>query len=644
VTKFRILLFAALLVAQVPLDAGVADPFMITIFKNSQRVFPLRGNDLIRSEAGCNLAELDSVKAIKPGSVVLRKKYEPSDYRFYSGSIDTAAFHREPPLYSFTIPSNVKFKEFIRKRFYFQQTSNQNCDIEELYFDACSFYVRHAQRVWYYENDSWRYIDGKRLYPLGSLAISSDPPGAQLIVNGISMLKRTPCQLENIPYGNYAIELFLPHYHFSHKEICLKADTLLPMSFELLSDFDTVYISGNSPYGSLILPQPPIDQPFLIDTMYAEQSKINLFPGVYRVRWDGGDLYRSVDTTIKVTEGRITYFDYVFQRCKGVLKVSPIPFDAEVCIEDVPCSCGERLVELPSGTYRVSVQRQGFKAIKTTARISTDSLTDIKVDLRMNADRDADGYLDTVDKCPDVYGIYDGCPHRRLGDALADKKDDVLKFVKEDRFEVGFSLIGIISRFAAQKQFANFLSVFSSGRLGAVNNYRGLTFGNSFHLMYKGLYGSVEFGQWSAGIHYKRPDTLFLKADDRQYAIFYDSLQDIEPVIYLPSTAVTVGFHYNWSWVNVVYSLGYQWEDIMINKIYNVQDSTFNDVVFNNDWWFHQIHLEADFHADNRFAPSVYFNFKFPFGPSKRTRWHVMQFGLQMKLFPAGVKGKQKNE
>lgn len=641
ITAYCFLLIIAL---SINLLAAISDPYSIARFRVTDRVFPLKGNDIIKSESGKNCTELDSVGTVHPGEVILRKKYEPGEYRLYKGFIDTAAFAREPPLYAFTIPRQLKAKQFLKKRLFSAETSNHSQDFDEVYFDESTFYVRHFSRVYYYENGGWQFLDGKRRYPLGALDIISEPSGAQLIVNGISSLRKTPCKLENLPCGSYSIELFLPHHHFTRKEIKVVADSKIPLSFELLSDFDTVYISGTVPHGILMFPQPPIDSLFLIDTMKTNEPKVNLMPGTYRISWNGGGMYESVDTTIKIVENRVTYFDYLFLRRKGMLKVATVPSDAEICVEDVPCCYGERVLELPSGKYHVEVQRHGFQNVKTSVDVIADTVTAVTIDLRMNSDRDADGFLDSMDMCPDEYGIYDGCPRRKLYHTLAVKKDEVMEYVRNDDLDVGFSIIGFITKTPTNRQFTSFLSTFSGGRIGGINNYRGLSMLNTFHMMYRGLYGSVELGQWASGIRYKRSDTLYLSASNTKYAVFYDSIQGIEPVISLPSTSFSLGFHYNWSWINVIYSIGYQWEDIVIEQVYNVNDNKLEKIVFDNDWWYHQIHIESDFHADTRFVPSVYFNMKFPFGSIKRTRWHVVQVGIQMKMFPIRKKGDKKSD
>jgi hypothetical protein len=629
-TLSHLLLWASLV------SAAFSDPFTINRFKSSNRSLPLSANDIIKGEAGRTCNEIDSVTHIAPGRIVIRKKFDGGEYRLYEGSIDTSAFNREPPLYSFRIPGDRHATDFVKRRIYSSIEQNQSNDIEEVYFDEFNIYIRHFDSAFVNIDGSWIPLQGSRRYPHGRFEIISEPANAQVVINGISTLRKTPCSIEHIASGKYTIELFLPNYHFSRNEVFLKPDSTVKLSFELLSDFDTVYISGDNPYGLLYFPKPPVDTPFVIDTLRTLDLKAELLDGSYRVQWNGGSRYESIDTILKISAGKVCWFDKQFVRKKGILNIRALPFDAEICIDTLGCSFGDRMLELESGNYTVDVSRHGFVNMRKIITVIPDTINNYVIDLRMNADLDADGYLDSIDMCPDVYGLYDGCPKQKMIRAVGVKKNEIVNFVKNDQFNFGSSLIGYIARIPSNRKFSSFLSTFASGRIGGVNNYRGLTMFNTYHAMYRGIYAGVELGQWSSGVRYKNNDTLYLNADSGSYVVFYDSLRGIKPAVYLPSTSLTLGFHYNFSWINVIYSLGYQWEDIIIDQVYNKDTESLEKFTYNNDWWFHQIHLEADFHADKHFVPSVYFNMKFPFGKYYRTRWHSINVGLQIKIYPFG--------
>jgi hypothetical protein len=85
----------------------------------------------------------------------------------------------------------------------------------------------------------------------------------------------------------------------------------------------------------------------------------------------------------------------------------------------------------------------------------------------------------------------------------------------------------------------------------------------------------------------------------------------------------------------VGYSLGFQWEDIIIDEIERAGDGGLLRAAFDNDWWFHELMVEADLLTGMFAAPSLYAKFKFPFGPAKRTKWHTFQTGLQVRVRPA---------
>src|SRR5512133_1711340 len=498
--KLLILTLSHLLLLVSLVSAAVSDPFTINRFKSSNRSLPLSSNDIIKSEPGNTCIEIETITEIAPGKIVIRKKFDGGEYRLYEGSIDTGAFKREPPLYAFRIPGDRHASDFVKQRIYSSIVQNHSFDIDEVYFDEFNFYLRHYDTAFVNIDTAWVALKGSRTYPHGRFEIVSEPSDAQVVINGISTLRKTPCSIEHVASGKYTIELFLPNHHFSRNEVYVRPDSTIKLSFELLSDFDTVYISGDNPYGLLYFPRPPVDTPFVIDTLRTHDLKAELLDGSYRVQWNGGNRYESIDTILKVAAGKVCWFDKQFIRKKGILSIRALPFDAEICIDTLGCSFGDRMIELQSGNYTVDVSRHGFVNVRKIITIQPDTVNNYIIDLRMNADLDADGYLDSVDRCPDVYGLYDGCPKQNMVRAVEVKKNEIANFVKNDQFEIGSSLIGYIARIPSNRKFSSFLSTFANGRVGGVNNYRGLTMFNTYYAMYRGIYAGVELGQWSSGI------------------------------------------------------------------------------------------------------------------------------------------------
>jgi hypothetical protein len=606
--------------------------YLIKAFHTSQSKFVVISTDFVKNNETDTLNEVNSVKTLKPGQVYFRKKVLPGEYRIYRGEMNTGVLGEKSGWFVFSFPEESKLHQVAGMRFFRSPSDNPNIDEEEVCFDNERIYVKGIKKLCYYFDGVWFHIEGSERIPTGSVCLNSEPPGAEIVINGDYVRKLTPCCFDSLFSGDYIFELYLPDHHFLRKEVRVIPDSTSKLSYQLLSDFDTVYINGQVEYGILFLPKPPEEIPFKIDSVKIDSLEVRLSPGKHHIEWDGGSSYVSIDTTILISAGRLTWYDYIFKHRYGIVRIQPRPFDAEVCIGQDQCGVGEQILELETGIYKLYAYHYGFESLIRKVKIKPDTVNTIVVDMTQNADRDVDGFIDSVDKCPDVYGLYDGCPKRRLGDALQSKAEEIKQYAKNDPFTVGFSAFGFIMRIPTNKSFSNFLSTFSSGKIGGINNYRGLTFLNSFTVTYKGFFGSLELGQWAAGLQYQRNDSMRLSTDNKQYLIYYDSLSGVEPIIYIPSTSMALGFHFNWSRINVVYAIGYQFEDIVIDQVYDINEGVLKRFSFDNDWWYHILISEIDFETGEVIKPSAYFRVKFPFGPIKRTKWHVMQVGLQFKI------------
>ncbi len=612
----------------------VANQYAIASFRLTSISYPQPSSTFIRRPASEPLLELDMPPAqIRPGELVMRKKIN-GEYKLYSGYIDTTAFHAFPPMNSFPIPSWSKSGEVIWHRIYPAVFDNPNMDLETVYFDDQHIYVPYIDKIHLFHNDKWIEISGLKTAPIGRLDIHSNPEGAQIFLFGKSTGLKTPATINGLITGNYEVELFLPEYSFQRKVIKVFPDSTVSSSFELFSDFDTLLVLGQNQHGMLALPYPPIDNPYLINDSAVTSVSHLLAEGEYHLRWSGSKIYRDLDTTIFIPAGRMVFFNIPFKRLTGKVRFELTPEDAMVCLEGRPCSPGSQTVELPSGLYLARISKRGYDTEKRKFLVSPDKIAVITSELIPNADNDGDGYPDSVDNCPEIYGLYDGCPKQRFRDAWKIKTDEVKEYVRSEPVSFAISGLGMITRIPTRKRFNTFLSAFSGGRVGGVNNYRGLTAGNQYQISYRGLMLQTELGQWSSGLRYKRPDTLVIRTVSDQYLIWYDSLYDVTPAIFIPSTALSFGFKYRLLNYSFSYCIGYQWEDIIVDQIQSVFDGDFKRVQFDNDWWYHELGFEADLFTDTKITPSGYAKIKFPFGPILRTRWHVLQMGIQLRFRP----------
>ncbi|MCX7725844.1 MAG: PEGA domain-containing protein [Chitinispirillaceae bacterium] len=635
-----IILFQLLFISSVATGDIRSGNYKIATILKIEKISPQRENDIIKSENDTLLTPIDNLKGIhlRSGHLILRKKDRPEEYSFYKGLLDTIAFSIKPPLFSFNIPKWATLEEILQYRFYKKPTEAIGSDEVEIYFDNERIYSRFFSHLYYFRNGIWFPLVGTAKKPMGSLNINSEPPGADVYIDGLFSGMTTPCTLHNLLAGEHTIELRLSNYRFFNRRVEVISDSIVSLSFELISDMDTIFITGEAPYSLLLLPEPPADKPYILDkSINIYNCRIRVAPGSHRLQWKWEERYVPLDTVIDIPEGKVVYFDYIFKMRYGMIRIVPFPPDAEVCIDQVGCSTGERIEELPVNIYRVNAYRYGFRKITHTFRVNPDTITTITIDMSQVPDGDGDGYLDSLDQCPEKYGLFNGCPTLRMNTAVKGLAGEIKDFIDKDSLVFGVSVMGFLSKTPINRNFRNFLSVFSSGKTGGMNNYKGFTMLNTFSVMYRGIYGMVELGQWAAGLQYQREDSLVL---GENYVVLFDSLIGSEPHIYLPSTAISFGFHYNRSWLNIAYSIGYQWEDIVIDKILNLTDYSFERVIFNNDWWFHQLNIEVDFNRGHIFVPSIYWNIRLPLSKPTYSRWIVINGGFSLKIFTNRIRKK----
>jgi len=614
------------------------DPYAIADFNITDTTIILESGFAIKRPGIDTLLNLDyPPRFIKPGEVVMRKKYGP-DYKLYLGEFDTTALSAFPALNIFEIPKWSGAGQIMWYRIYSSPAEKRHLDEEVVFFDNERIYLQHHETIYYSRNDQWDTLHAIDAAIYGALSIESEPQGADIYIYGKSTGYKTPAIIDNLISGKYEVELFLDDYNFQRKTIKVNAGAAAPASFELISDIEPLLVLGETQHGVLILPYPPLDSAYMINGVAQTLLKNELLQGEYHIWWRGAGLYKDVDTLINIEAGKMVYFNVPFVRLAGEAYFQLNPRDALVCIEGFPCKWGELSVELPSGLHTARISRYGHFSERRRFSVSHNKISLVKVNLEPSNDRDGDGFTDDVDKCPDVYGLYDGCPKPTFGIMMNIKAQEINEYIETEPVSFAVSATGLISRSPTNKTFNNFLASFSGGRTGGLNNYQGLTFGNIYQIAFRGLIGQIELGQWSSGVKFRRPDTLSIKTKSDEYLVWYDSLYNVDPAIFIPSTALSGGFKYRYNNYSISYSLGYQWEDIIIDEIERVSDGEFLRINFSNNWWFHELMFEWDLYTDTFLTPAVYAKFKFPFGPTERTKWHSFNFGINLRLRPSNWK------
>lgn len=496
----------------------------------------------------------------------------------------------------------------------------------------------------------------------GAINVISTPPNANIFLNGKEMEYRTPALVSDIRAGLNTIEVTLPDYLFAKRQINVIPDTAITLSFKLISLSDTAHIIGDLQLGILNLPRPPLNTPYLVDNKQVYSQEITLNSGKHHVVWEGGNIYTSLDTIVEIFPGKLTTFHFSPERLYGTLIVSPFPRDADVYINDRRYITGDLQTTLSTGTYTVMVQRNGYYPVEQQITITPGKFITLEIDLDIIPDRDNDGFLDSCDRCPEVYGLYGGCPKQNRRDAIKRYKDILVNNMKRQPLTISVNAAGYIRRQPINASFKELLSYFNDGKL-LCNNQNGFIFGNMYTVSYSGFLISWEVGQWFFGLEYKKDNynSLIIETATNQYCVYYDTTADITPRIILPSTSVSGGFNLKIKRFNAAYTLGHQWENIIISDLvlkedlekYLLHDPNFfntangyylgprTDITFKNNWWFHRLRFEFDLANDRKILPSLYTTIAISFGSKAKTGWHTLQVGLLYKLIPSAKRKKR---
>ncbi len=494
----------------------------------------------------------------------------------------------------------------------------------------------------------------------GRLKILSTPSNAKIILNGKETTYTTPALLTKIEPGLNTVELTLPDYLFAKRQIQVVEDSTITISFELISLSDTAHIIGDLKLGILVLPQPPLNTPYFVDNKQVYSREVTLNAGKHHVVWEGGNRYTSLDTIVEIFPGKLTTFQFFPLRLFGDLTITPTPSDADIYLNNRLYSTGTLNLTIATGTYTISARRSGYYDKEKQITVIPQKGSEVFLDLIEIPDKDQDGFLDSLDNCPETYGLYAGCPKEDRREAIKKYRAVLANNFKQQDLVFSINTIGYLYRTPTNQIFREFLSYFNDGPI-LLNNKNGFTLANTFTASFRGVFLSCELGQWITGLHYKKknynPLIISTGKDSTQqdYCLYYDTTAGIAPRISLPSTAISLGFIFAVKRLNIAYSIGHQWENIKIFDLIKKED--FNrhyqltpfaeysgprtNITYSNNCWFNRLYAELDIIKLKHTQPCLYGSMAISFNPKAYTGWHTIQAGIRYKFYPR-PKGKNK--
>jgi PEGA domain len=161
------------------LSTNIFPQYTIPSFQTGAHTIPPTGNDIIVPFEGTSLKQVSIVPALKPGEVLLRRRFSATEYGLFIGKMNEKVYNK---LSAFRPSKSFDLAENVGRKYYSQEVNNPDLDIANLYFDNDLLYVENAARL-FYNDGSWSNISAETRLP-SRLTVTSTPSGAHVLIDG----------------------------------------------------------------------------------------------------------------------------------------------------------------------------------------------------------------------------------------------------------------------------------------------------------------------------------------------------------------------------------------------------------------------------------------------------------------------------
>ncbi len=402
--------------------------------------YPQAGTAILTPQSGKYLAEQSEISS-KP---LLRRRFSSSEYRLYTGLFADSAFHSKRNIQKFVRPNALNRELFYRLKLYDSQKINSVGDIHDVYFHGDTLFVVGLIRLFYCERGTWKMLEalgtgGRK--KTGDVAIRSNPSGAMIILNGESTGVTTPNYLTDVPEGechirvvqnecvsrdtviqitpseinqvNFDLRTCLGSVNFEGTPrgakvildgqvvgtIPCRVDNLIPRQYQFTVDdpfyqkrvlpvevhsgeTTKTFVALSPAFGVIVLPEVSSNRWWTINGERVASGALRYNRGTHRIFWDGGELYRSIDTVIQLVLGDTVRISAHKEVQTGSLKVLPIPMSCSLFVDGLYYGETPSVVrELAVGPHRVDVVKNGYRMQSRMVTVEGGSVAEVRVEL-----------------------------------------------------------------------------------------------------------------------------------------------------------------------------------------------------------------------------------------------------------------------
>ena len=210
----------------------------------------------------------------------------------------------------------------------------------------------------------------KLILDSGVVDFVTDPPGAEVMVNGI-VRGRTPLVVNNIPKGSTIIKFRMDGFKEVTRELRMNA-----------GDRETLSVALTGLPGTLHLLSIPADASFYVNGVARGRSPLSipgLEPGDYQVRCEK-EGYETISRVITIRNGASAREEFKLSNVMGRIELRTSPAEAEVlldgCVVGSTRAVGAETVSaillienVMEGEHTLVVRKDGYKDISGTIRV-----------------------------------------------------------------------------------------------------------------------------------------------------------------------------------------------------------------------------------------------------------------------------------
>ena len=206
----------------------------------------------------------------------------------------------------------------------------------------------------------------------GTLAVSSDPSGAEVRISGIRV-GTTPYKDEKVRSGRYRVSLNHRWYDDWSKTIVVKDRETTRVQADLPPNFGTLTITGTPSNVSVTIDGKPVP----------DARNVRLLPGHHRVKLKAPHHFPA-EKTVSIAGGKQKTLRYTLKPQQGAISVESTPYGADILLdgEKTGKKTPSVLTKVMAGPHTVKVQKKDHQPIEARVTVENGGVEAVRVTLQ----------------------------------------------------------------------------------------------------------------------------------------------------------------------------------------------------------------------------------------------------------------------